>query len=112
MKYTISKSASMQSNHHGVEVKKLYDAKNAQVVLIRLAPGESLKPHTTPVDVFFWIVSGSPAILVGEETMVFEPGTLVESPANIIHCISNLSDIYTEVLVVKTPNPAMQTQQH
>lgn len=108
MKYTISKLASNHPNQHGVDVKKIYDAKDAQAMFITLAPGESLKPHTTPVDVFFWIVSGTPSIQVDDETMVFEQGTLVESPANIIHCIYNHSQFVAEILVVKTPNPAIK----
>lgn len=38
---------------HKVAVRKLYDYDNAQAMHITLKPGETLKPHITPVDVFF-----------------------------------------------------------
>ena len=106
MKYSCVTNTSLHPNKHGVSVKKLYDQKDAQVMHISLMPGESLIPHSTPVDVFFWIVSGTPEILVGEEKEIFQAGVLVESPANIQHCIYNNSDQTAEILVVKTPNPS------
>jgi hypothetical protein len=38
---------------HKVDVRKLYERDSAQVMHITLNPGESLRPHITPVDVFF-----------------------------------------------------------
>lgn len=41
---------------HKVDVRKLYEKDSAQAMHITLQPGEALKPHITPVDVFslFW----------------------------------------------------------
>jgi quercetin dioxygenase-like cupin family protein len=36
----------------------MYNKESAQAMLMSLKPGESLKPHKTPVDVFFFIVEG------------------------------------------------------
>ena len=53
--------AEVTENPHGVEAKRMYDSENAQAVHILLKPGESLKKHITPVDVFFYILEGNAA---------------------------------------------------
>ena len=52
MKITEVKKADLLKNPHGVKVSKLYDTEHAQAIHITLEPGESLKKHITPVDVF------------------------------------------------------------
>jgi mannose-6-phosphate isomerase-like protein (cupin superfamily) len=72
---------------------------------LHLEAGQSLKPHITPVDVFFYVLEGTPDIMVGTETVTVEPDSLIESPKDIIHCIYNNSDSDIRVLVVKAPRP-------
>ncbi len=52
MKIVDVKTADISPNPHKIDARKIYDNKNAQVVHITLNPGESLKRHITPVDVF------------------------------------------------------------
>lgn len=93
----------LQENPHGVEVRPMYNHDNAQAMHITLRPGQSLKPHITPVDVFFYILEGTPYIQVGNEFRTIEKDSLVESPKDIVHCISNNSDSIARILVVKAP---------
>ena len=95
---------------HKVDVRMIYDKETAQVAHMKLKPGESLKPHITPVDVFFFVLEGNPEILVGDEKRVVEENTLVESPKDIVHCIYNNSTNDVRVLVVKAPKPTTQTK--
>ncbi len=95
---------------HKVDVRKLYERESAQVMHITLKPGESLKPHITPVDVFFYILEGTIDVRVGEETVSVVQDSLVESPKNIIHCLSNSSSLIGRILVVKAPKPESQTR--
>lgn len=95
---------------HKVDVKKLYDHDNAQVMHITLKSGESLKPHITPVDVFFYILEGTVDVMIGDEVKSVEKDNLVESPKDIVHCLSNTSDAITRILVVKAPKPITQTK--
>lgn len=90
---------------HKVDVRKIYDRLTAQAMHITLQPGESLKPHITPVDVFFYILEGSVNVRVGEEASVIEADHLVESPMGIPHCLSNNSGQMARILVVKAPKP-------
>jgi quercetin dioxygenase-like cupin family protein len=94
---------------HKVDARMLYDKDSAQAVHIQLNPGESLKPHITPVDVFFFVIEGTPDVLVGEEKKKVEVNSLVESPKDIVHCIYNNSDKVVRVLVVKAPKPVAKT---
>lgn len=90
---------------HQVDVRRLYDKDNAQVMHMTLQPGQTLKPHITPVDVFFYILEGAVDVLVGEETVTISKDNLVESPKDILHCLSNNSDSIARILVVKAPKP-------
>jgi mannose-6-phosphate isomerase-like protein (cupin superfamily) len=95
---------------HKVDVRRIYDKENAQAVHITLHPGEALKPHITPVDVFFYILEGEPDILVGEEKASIGRDCLVESPKDIVHCLYNNSDKPARILVVKSPKPTTQAK--
>jgi mannose-6-phosphate isomerase-like protein (cupin superfamily) len=97
------KSAPEKKNPHGVDVRLLHDKPDAQALHIFLDAGEKLKPHITPVDVFFYVLEGKPTIMVGEESKDVVANDLVESPKNIPHCIYNETDQIARVLVVKTP---------
>jgi mannose-6-phosphate isomerase-like protein (cupin superfamily) len=57
------------------------------------------------VDVFFFIVEGYPTIHLGDESEVSEADTLIESPANVVHFISNETASVARILVVKAPRP-------
>lgn len=97
-------------NPHGVEVRKLHDTEHAQVVHITLQPGQSLKRHVTPVDVFFYVLEGTGVVEVGDEKRPVGPDTLIDSPARIPHCWYNESDAVLRILVVKTPRPTEGTR--
>jgi quercetin dioxygenase-like cupin family protein len=92
-----------QENPHGVDVRQMYNHDNAQAMHITLQPGQSLKPHITPVDVFFYILEGTPDVQVGNEIVTVVKDSLVESPKDIVHCISNTTNSIARILVVKAP---------
>ncbi len=104
------KTTEIKETPHKVDVRILYDANTAQAVHIELKPGESLKPHITPVDVFFYILEGEPTIMVGDELKLVKKDQLIESPKNIKHSIYNKSDKKVRVLVVKAPKPTTSTR--
>jgi mannose-6-phosphate isomerase-like protein (cupin superfamily) len=66
-----------------------------------LNPGESLKSHVTPVDVVFYILQGKPTIENGDEKVQVSADSIIESPADIPHCVYNESDTLARFLVVK-----------
>ena len=95
---------------HKVDVRKLYDTENAMTVHITLQPGESLKKHITPVDVFFYVLEGKGIVEIGDEKKEVGKDTLIDSPARIPHCWYNESDDVLRFLVVKVPRPTTETK--
>lgn len=110
MKITKLNETPVKETAHKVDARELYNKDSAQAVHITLKSGESLKPHITPVDVFFFVIEGSPEIMIGDEKKIIDFNCLVESPKDIPHCISNKSDKIVRVLVVKAPKPTTKTK--
>ena len=90
---------------NAVTAKKLLSKSEVEVVLVELKPGSSLPIHSTPVDVFFFIIEGNAEVEIGEEREPVSAGALVESPKDIPHGLHNTSDSSLKILVVKTPKP-------
>lgn len=97
-------------NPHKVKASRVYDSEHAQAVHIALEPGEALKKHITPVDVFFVVLEGTGIIEIGDEKREVGPDSLIESPARIPHCWYNESNALLRILVVKVPRPTEQTR--
>ncbi|MEI6292792.1 MAG: cupin domain-containing protein [Methanomicrobiales archaeon] len=97
-------------NPHNVDARKIYDTPNAVAVVITLHPGESLRKHITPVDVFFYVLEGRGDIEIGDERETIQKDMLVESPAGIPHRWINESRNVFRVLVVKVPRPEKETK--
>lgn len=110
MKITdVSKVVSGPNPHH-VDARKIYDSPHAMAVVITLQPGEALKKHITPVDVFFYVLEGTGVVEIGDEKKTVGKDVLVESPARIPHRWSNESPSVFRVLVVKVPKPTEETK--
>ncbi len=69
MKITILADQKIENTPHMLDVRKIYEKDAAQVMHLTLQPGEALKPHVTPVDVFFFILAGTPEVQEGDEKM-------------------------------------------
>ncbi len=110
MKITDMKTAPEKPNPHNVSVRMLYDNENAQAVHIELKPGEALKKHITPVDVFFYVLEGNGRVEIGDEQVEVSRDMLIESPAKIPHRLLNPGNGTFRVLVVKAPRPKEKTR--
>lgn len=108
----ITDVAKVQSgpNPHHVDARKIYDTQHAMAVVITLQPGESLKKHITPVDVFFYVLEGTGTVEIGDEKKTIGKDMLVESPARIPHRWINEGGSVFRVLVVKVPKPTEETK--
>lgn len=109
MKIRNHKDMETFNNPHGIQSSKMYDSENAVIMHLLLKAGEKLKPHETPVDVAFYVLEGSPSILVGEEKIQVKKDDIIESPKNIVHCIYNETDSDVRMLVMKLPKPTKKT---
>ncbi|MCG7845035.1 MAG: cupin domain-containing protein [Methanomassiliicoccales archaeon] len=95
---------------HKVSVRMVYDHDHGQAVVISLKPGETLKKHVTPVDVFFYVLEGTGKVEVGDELREVTKDTIVESPAKVPHRLFNDSEAEFRFLVVKMPKPVESTK--
>lgn len=100
----------IQETPHGVDVRKLFDSEHVQVVEIKLMPGESLKKHITPVDVFFYVLEGTGVVEIGDERVEVKVDDLIESPKGIPHRLLDEGGSEFRFLVVKTPKPTTSTR--
>jgi quercetin dioxygenase-like cupin family protein len=108
----ITSVAQVQSgpNPHHVDARKIYESPHAIAVVITLMPGEFLKKHSTPVDVFFYVLEGEGTVEIGDERATVGKDVLIESPARIPHRWINESTGLFRVLVVKVPKPTEETK--
>jgi mannose-6-phosphate isomerase-like protein (cupin superfamily) len=97
-------------NPHHVDARKVYDSPHAMAVVITLQPGEALKKHMTPVDVFFYVLEGSGVVEIGDEKEHVGKDMLIESPARIPHRLLNEGSAVFRVLVIKVPKPTEETK--
>jgi quercetin dioxygenase-like cupin family protein len=97
-------------NPHHVDARKIYESPHAMAVVITLKPGEALKKHITPVDVFFYVLEGTGVVEIGDEKQTVGKDMLVESPARVPHRWINESPAVFRVLVVKVPKPVEETK--
>ena len=105
MKVTRLAEMEERKNPHGVAVRTVYDHESAQAVHITLLPGQELKRHVTPVDVFFYVLEGKGQVEIGDEVKVIDRDTAVDSPAKVPHRLMNPFDADFRFLVVKAPRP-------
>ena len=96
----VDRTVSFQ-NAHGVDAKKIYDTPETQVIHMALSPGQALKRHTTPIDVFFYILEGKGMVEIGEETQEVEKDMVIDSPKGISHMLQNTGESMFRFLVVK-----------
>ncbi len=106
MKIVNYNETEVSKNPHGVDVRKMHSNDHSEVVHILLKPGESLKSHSTPVDVFFYILEGEGIVEIGDDKQLVKKDMLIDSPKMIPHCLYNEGNADFRILVVKTPNPA------
>lgn len=110
MKIVNWKEIKSASNPHGVDARKIYDTENAIAVHMIIKPGESLKKHVTPVDVFFYVLEGEGMVEIGEEQEMVSKDSLIDSPAKIPHTWRNEGNKDLRILIVKVPRPVKSTQ--
>ncbi|KGK97843.1 cupin [Methanococcoides methylutens] len=101
MKIIDLEKAPEKDNPHNVLAKGLFDTDQVQVVHLELKPGESLKLHKTPMNVFFYVLEGTGIVVIGDEEETVSKDMLIDSPKAIPHLLRNESDSLFRFLVVK-----------
>lgn len=95
----------MTKSPRGPKVRKVHSSDDVVITNVVLDPGQALPSHVTPVDVFFYIRSGSGKVIIGEEETEVSAGDIILSPKDIPHGLTAGDKETFSILVVKTPNP-------
>lgn len=94
---------------HDLDVRNLYDSKEALINVITLKAGEALKPHITPENVVFYVLKGTGIVEIGDEKKEVSADTVIESPKDIKHCWYNEGKEIVQVMVIKVPKPTSKS---
>lgn len=89
----------------GVTGTKIYVQPEGEIVHMRLTPGAHLKSHKTPVNVAFYVLEGNATLTIGDEEETFAKDTIIDSPKDIPHAVTNKGDSDLRLLVIKMPKP-------
>ncbi len=85
----------------GAQVRKIYDHEAGQVLMVTLEPGENLRRHSAPVDIFIYLLEGCGVIIVGDERADVRSGHLIPCSAGTPHAVENTGSGILRALVVK-----------
>ncbi|MEC9488072.1 MAG: cupin domain-containing protein [Halanaerobium sp.] len=91
-------------NKRGIQAKELLNHQHARVMNLILQPGDSIPPHSVPVDVFFYVVAGKGTIKVGGQEQQVQPKDIVTCPPGTEMSVKADQGDEFIVLNVKTPS--------
>ncbi|MDD3563574.1 MAG: cupin domain-containing protein [Candidatus Cloacimonetes bacterium] len=92
-------------NANGMIGTKIYVQPEGEIVHLEFQPKAHLKAHKTPVNVAFFVLEGTATLTIGEESQSFPAGTIIDSPKDIPHAVTNEGDTLMRILVIKMPKP-------
>lgn len=92
-------------NTNGIHGVKIYSNPEGEIVHLSLAPGAHLKAHATPVNVAFYVLEGIATITIAEAKQSFQRDTIIDSPKDIPHAVTNEGSENLRLLVIKMPKP-------
>ncbi|MFW5787690.1 MAG: cupin domain-containing protein, partial [Halanaerobiales bacterium] len=69
-----------KTNKRGVTAKLLLKNEDVQIMNLVLNPGDEVPSHSVPVNVFFYIVSGTGTIQIGDEKSVVKEKEIIPCP--------------------------------
>ncbi len=89
----------------GITGTKIYSQPEGEIVHMTLTPGAHLRAHKTPVNVAFYVLEGTVTLTIGDEEKSFPRDTIIDSPKDIPHAVTNNGESDVRILVIKMPKP-------
>jgi mannose-6-phosphate isomerase-like protein (cupin superfamily) len=83
--------------------KVLYTAKNTQLVVMSLKPGESIGAEKHSVDQFFRVEEGIGEVIINGDRKKIGPGSGIIIPANAKHNITNTGEELLQLYTLYSP---------
>ena len=82
-----------------IEKSNVYRDDHMHVIMLNLPAGEELKPHISPVDVFFIVQQGEVEFTLEGEVFHLKQGDMFHFRARQLHALKAVSDF--SMLIVK-----------
>ncbi len=98
--YNLNNSQKVE-NPHNVDVKNFIKNEKVIVNVLTLEAKQSLKKHSSPVNVIFYILEGEGIFESNDEKITVVKDTAIESFAGDLHCFYNESNSVLKILVIK-----------
>ncbi len=92
------------TNRRGIAMRELLRHEHAQVNQLLLQPGDEIGAYSVPVEVFFYVVSGSGTLRIADDEAVVKEGELIRCPRGEEMALSADQGEKFAVLNVKTPS--------
>ncbi|MCX6257494.1 MAG: cupin domain-containing protein [Bacteroidia bacterium] len=80
---------------------KMYTSENAELIHLRLKPGESIDLHSNPFDVVFYVLKGTSTLYVNGDKAVLEADDTIYVKGGVMRGWTNHSTDEFRLLVVK-----------
>jgi quercetin dioxygenase-like cupin family protein len=93
-----------KTNKGGVESKQLLKNDDVQIMNLNLKSGDEVPTHSVPVNVFFYVVTGSGTIEIGDDKAVVGEKDIVPCPPETEMSLRADQGEEFSVLNVKTPS--------
>ncbi|MBI4294779.1 MAG: cupin domain-containing protein [Chloroflexi bacterium] len=81
----------------------IHDSEKARVALFCLEPGQEVPPHSASSEVVFMVVEGKGQVVVGNDQVAVEAGSLVVGPPLVPHGLK--AEERLVVVAVIAPRP-------
>lgn len=87
----------------GVTARKLLEKPSFIVMNLLLKPEEVIEKHSSPIDIFFYVVKGSGKIDISNEEALVEATDIVFCPQGTLHGLRASTEEEFQVLGIKNP---------
>ncbi|HAN18114.1 MAG: hypothetical protein A2X13_04075 [Bacteroidetes bacterium GWC2_33_15] len=83
-----------------IAIKEMINKESIHINHIILQPRQVLKPQVNSNDMFFYILQGTPEILIGDKKIQTQTNSLIECLKDTIYCFMNYSDNIAQIIHV------------
>lgn len=102
-------SVPLFTTERGIRARQVLNTAPYRIMNIVLEPGQTIPKHTSPVDVFFYVLTGSGEISIGATAHTVRANDILPCPKDTDMSLQ-AGDKGLSVLNVKAPNPATLSQ--
>lgn len=85
----------------GARNKTVFEDESLRVIAFGIAAGSVIPPHSAPIPIVLYFVSGEAEVLAGDETISASAGAFIHMEARLLHGIHAKTSVKMMVLMMK-----------